>query len=40
MVGINDEFGRLGKFEDVLKYYKFIVEEIVNKVKEVMKMKK
>jgi len=40
MVGVNDEFGRSGKPEDVLKYYKLTAEEIVNKAKEVMKMKK
>ncbi|WP_039765088.1 MULTISPECIES: transketolase family protein [unclassified Caldicellulosiruptor] len=40
MVGVNDEFGRSGKPEDVLKYYKLTAEEIVNKAKEVMKMKR
>ncbi|WPX08288.1 transketolase family protein [Anaerocellum danielii] len=40
MVGVNDEFGRSGKPEDVLKYYKLTAQEIVNKAKEVMKMKK
>ena len=40
MVGVNDEFGRSGKPEDVLKYYKLTAEEIVNKAKEVMKLKK
>jgi len=40
MVGVNDEFGRSGKPEDVLKYYKLTADEIVSKAKEVMKMKK
>ncbi|ADQ06434.1 Transketolase central region [Caldicellulosiruptor hydrothermalis 108] len=40
MVGVNDEFGRSGKPEDVLKFYKLTAEEIINKAKEVMKMKK
>lgn len=40
MVGVNDQFGRSGKPEDVLKYYNLTADEIAKKAKEVVNMKK
>lgn len=38
-VGINDEFGQVGKYNELLSYYKLTKEDIVSKVKEVLKRK-
>ena len=38
-VGIDDEFGQVGTYNDLLSYYKLTKEDIVSKVKEVLKRK-
>ncbi|MEZ0536314.1 transketolase family protein [Caldicellulosiruptoraceae bacterium PP1] len=40
MVGLNDEFGRSGKPEDVLSFFNLTADGIVEKAKEVLNLKK
>ncbi|MCL2772567.1 MAG: transketolase family protein [Oscillospiraceae bacterium] len=39
-IGIKDEFGRSGKAEELMKIYEITAEDIVKKVKEIIKLKK
>lgn len=38
-IGVNDEFGQVGKYSDLLKAYKLTSQDIAQKVKEVIKKK-
>ena len=38
-IGVNDEFGQVGKYSDLLKAYKLTPQDIAQKVKEVIKKK-